>query len=438
MNSDPFSQAQPQPQPSDDPRFGHLGAPRPHDQHEIVGNINASAAEGANDPRIEKIKNMQNARKPQENTDKPSYSFKLIKTDNINAGKMAYFKWGVIMAVIAIIILISVSAAFTQGFLLVKDRFFDGNGSGSNIASAQNGSGQNAGNAQVGVDDPNTPGNEAEPRGSDDGRTVSESSLNFTPLYKVANADQLVKLPVTAKGYYVADIKTGERIMEKGSTDVYPIASVSKLMTAVIAHENMDPQKVVVVSRDSYNAYGAQGELLPGEKIKLGDLMFPLLMESSNDAAEVIAESYGRVDFMSLMNKKSAILGMHDTYFEDPSGLNAKNVSSSEDLFKLLKYIKQEAPGLLDMTRVRQFEILKHKWFNKNRFLNSDIFIGGKNGYIDESLWTTASLFDITMAKGGKRQIGIVLLKSTDREGDAFKLIRFIEKNVYFTETGSF
>lgn len=90
------------------------------------------------------------------------------------------------------------------------------------------------------------------------------------------------------------------------------------------------------------------------------------------------------------------------------------------------------------MTRVREFAILKHKWFNKNRFLNTDIFLGGKNGYIDESRWTTASLFEVTLAKGGKRQIGIVLLKSENREGDATKLIKFLEKNVMHTETGIF
>ncbi len=330
------------------------------------------------------------------------------------------------MGIVIAVILVSVAASVTQGILLVRDRFADPAADRPHIANAGA-----ASSSSVVAD-------ESRQLGSDDGAPATVASLNFTPMYKVANPDLLASITATAKGYYVADIKTGERIMEKNSGEVFPIASVSKLMTAIVAHEHMDPQKVVIVSRDSYNAYGAQGELLPGEKIKLGDLMYPLLMESSNDAAEVIAESYGRPEFMALMNKKSAELGMTDTYYEDPSGLDAKNTSSAEDQFKLLRYIKEKAPFLLDMTRVRQFEILKHKWFNKNRFLNSEIFIGGKNGYIDESLWTTASLFEVTLAKGGKRQIGIVELKSTDREGDAFKIINFLQKNVSYTETGSF
>lgn len=397
---------------SQEPNFAYLGSPREFSQDEIAGNHQAAPSDaGLDSAAIAR---------------RPSSSFRLIKTDTLATGMAAHLKWGLVMGIVIAVILVSVAASVTQGILLVRDRFMGPAADRPHIANAGA-----ASSSSVAAD-------ESRQLGSDDGAPATVASLNFTPMYKVANPDLLASITATAKGYYVADIKTGERIMEKNSGEAFPIASVSKLMTAIVAHEHMDPQKVVVVSRDSYNAYGAQGELLPGEKIKLGDLMYPLLMESSNDAAEVIAESYGRPEFMALMNKKAAELGMTDTYYEDPSGLDAKNTSSAEDQFKLLKYIKEKAPFLLDMTRVRQFEILKHKWFNKNRFLNSEIFIGGKNGYIDESLWTTASLFEVTLAKGGKRQIGIVELKSTDREGDAFKIINFLQKNVSYTETGSF
>ncbi len=407
MNPDPSQNSDPVNDENSSPKFGYFGSPREFSKEEVIGNHAFIAP-------------VQPAPK------RPYSSFKLLKTDTLATGVMAHLKWGLVMGVIIAIILVSVAASATQGALLIRDRF-----ARSNIESQTN-SGDIVSNSS------STNPDESRPLGSDDGSPATVSSLNFVPMYKVANPDLLATVTATAKGYYVADIKTGERIMEKNSDEVFPIASVSKLMTAVIAHENMDPQKVVVVSRDSYNAYGAQGELLPGEKIKLGDLMYPLLMESSNDAAEVIAESYGRVEFMALMNKKAAELGMMDTYYEDPSGLDARNKSSAADQFKLLKYIKDTAPLLLDMTRVRQFAILKHTWFNKNRFLNSEMFIGGKNGYIDESLWTTASLFEVTLAKGGKRQIGIVELYSRDREGDAFKIINFLQKHVSYTETGNF
>ncbi len=389
------------------PQFGYFGSPRAYTPDEVIGRPHPSVTAADIAGAI--------AKKPEK---RPSSSFRLIKTDTLARGIAAHLKWGLVMGVIIAIIIVSVAASVTQVAFLIKDKFSGNESSQKPSALAADA----------------TSTDQSRPLGSDDGALVTVDSLNFTPMYKVGNADLIPKIRATAKGYYVADIKTGEMILEKNSAEIFPIASVSKLMTAVIAHEQMDQQKVVVVSSDSYNAYGAQGELLPGEKIKLGDLMYPLLMESSNDAAEVIAESYGRIEFMALMNKKAVELGMQDTYYEDPSGLDAKNTSSARDQFKLLKYIKTKAPLLLDMTRVRQFAILKHTWFNKNRFLNSEMFVGGKNGYIDESLWTTASLFEVTLARGGKRQIGIVELKSTDREGDAFKLINFLEKNVSYTE----
>ena len=408
-----------------DVRFAHLGAPRAYEVGEVVGNIRSSLP--TKDPLLVHIENKKYTKQP--SSWNPFIALRSLASAPTVA---SYVVWAVLLVVISV----SVMASFTQGILLVKDRFFTSNHSDSQVVGSLD-SASGAMNAASTTGNTLQSGEERQ-LGSDDGDTSSITSLNMIPLYKVANADQIVSLGITAKGYYVADIQSGERIMSKNSTDVFPIASVSKLMTAVIAREKMDLQKVVVVSKDSYNAYGTQGELLPGEKIKLDDLLYPLLMESSNDGAEVIAESYGRVEFLAEMNIKAYALGMTDTYFEDPSGLNPKNVSSSEDLFKLLAYIKKSMPDVYDKTRVREFAILKHKWFNKNRFLNLDIFLGGKNGYIDESRWTTASLFDVTLAKGGKRQIAIVLLKSENREGDATKIINFLQKNVLYTETGVF
>lgn len=402
-------------------QFAHLGAPREYSHDEVVRKIQAGET---NTPLRDALQ-----------SEKPPLSFRYIKTHALNTTPGMYMLYGGIVVVITV----SVMASVTQGILLLKDRLFSRDTVAMNT-DIKNGS--NANNSASNTDSSMQGGalgpNQNEPRGSDDGRLSSESELNFVPMYKVANEDSIANLGITAKGYYVADLKTGERIMAKNANQAYPIASVSKLMTALIAYEKMDLQQVVVVSKDSYNTYGAQGQLLPGEKIKLGDLLYPLLMESSNDGAEVISESYGRENFMLEMNKKAALLGMHDTYYEDPSGLNPKNVSSSEDLFKLVKYIKEHAPVLYDMTRVREFAILKHKWLNQNRLLNSEYFTGGKNGYIDESRWTTASTFDVVMAKGGKRSIAIILLKSENREGDALKLIKFLQKNVYYTETGNF
>ncbi len=362
--------------------------------------------------------------------------FKLIPSTLFLKNSNSSISSTAVYTVLALLVGISVTSFLTQSVLAVKDVVFGPSEVDVQIAQ----------NADVLISTANTvlgssQNNNQEPLGSDDGGTrtsmASASTVgqfNGTNQYQLANETSFPKL--SSRSYLAADLQTGEIILEQNEDLIAPIASVTKLMTALIAKETMNLQKIAIVSRDSYNTYGAQGDLKLGEKIKVYDLMYPLLMESSNDAAEVIADAHdkGHEAFLSLMNKKAVELGMNDTYYEDPSGLNPKNVSSIRDLLKLGMYVHQKHPDLYEMTRVRQYAILKHTWFNQNRFLNYDSFLGGKNGYIDEAKKTTVSLFDVPMARGGKRQVAIVLLKSDDREGDAVKIINFLKKNAFYQE----
>ncbi len=241
-------------------------------------------------------------------------------------------------------------------------------------------------------------------------------------------------LPIlSSRAYLMADLGTGEIILEKNSDTVYPIASVSKLMTAVIATEKMNLSDIAIVSSDATNAYGGQGGLRLGEKIILSDLIYPLLMESSNDAAEVFADHYGRQKFMDEMNKKATSIGMENTYYNDPSGLDPKNSSNPKDLLKLVRYIWKNDPSIFAATRVRQFSIKGHTWSNRNAQLPLAGFVGGKNGFIDQALQTTSSIFEIPTLKGGTRKVVIVILKSNDKNGDVVKLINFLKKSVVYT-----
>ena len=238
---------------------------------------------------------------------------------------------------------------------------------------------------------------------------------------------------LSSRAYMMADLETGEIIIEKNSDTIYPLASVSKLMTAVVATEKMNLNQVAIVSRDASSAYGAQGALKLGEKIILSDLVYPLLMESSNDAAEVFADHFGHQDFMDEMNKKAKALEMYDTYYGDPSGLDPKNTSTPNDLLKLVRYIWKTDPSIFATTRVKQFSIKGHTWYNRNAQLPLAGFVGGKNGFIDQALQTTASIFEIPTLKGGNRKVVIIILKSNDKNGDVNKLIRFLKTSVVYT-----
>ena len=135
--------------------------------------------------------------------------------------------------------------------------------------------------------------------GSDDGNIMGEPPM-FIPSIHFKAKENPSPLKISAESYLVADAETGEVLLEKNADTVHPMASVSKLLTAIVSKDHIDTRHQAVVSKDSYNTYGAEGELSTGEKILVSDLFYPLLMESSNDAAEVLADDYGRDNFLML------------------------------------------------------------------------------------------------------------------------------------------
>ncbi|MFZ2205002.1 MAG: CapA family protein [Minisyncoccia bacterium] len=248
--------------------------------------------------------------------------------------------------------------------------------------------------------------------------------------YFIKDPTELPK--VTAEAFFIGDLDNGEIILEKNKNQKFPIASVSKLMTATISLENLDQDSITQISAQTLATYGKNGNFYLGEKIKMGDLLYPLLLESSNDAAEAIARGSGRETFLQKMNEKAITLGMTSTSFEDPSGLSENNKSTTLDLFKLAKYIKDKEPILFKISTNPSFKNSKHVWFSINQFLHKDGYMGGKSGFIGEAKQTVISTFNLSVSKDESRNIAIVLLRSTDRYKDVESILKYINKNVYY------
>lgn len=236
-----------------------------------------------------------------------------------------------------------------------------------------------------------------------------------------------------AKSLIVADVETGDVIASKNAYQGFPIASITKLMTAVVAEENYKTDDVVTISAEAVKTYGAQGNLKKGDKYTVKDLLCPLLLESSNDAAEALAEYGGRIKFMSAMNTKAQSLGLAHTRFDDPSGLSAKNISASYDLFLLSQYIYNFRSYIFDITTERQHKEGKQTWYNNSRFRNDSFYIGGKNGYTDEARKTQIVLAELPLeGDDGLRTIAIVVLGSANTEADVRAIVKFLTKYVYY------
>ncbi len=250
--------------------------------------------------------------------------------------------------------------------------------------------------------------------------------------YFYTNKDTNGQPKVSAKAFLVGDLNTGEVIISKNQNEKMPIASVSKLMTALVAKEISKEEDTAQVSKGALATYGKNGNLRLGEKIKTTDLLYPLLLESSNDAAEVLAEQFGREDFISKMNQVAEKLKMSKTSYEDPSGLSENNKSTVSDIFKLTGYLMREQPELLKITGTRSYSNAKHNWSNISQFLGKEGYFGGKSGYTDEARQTVVSLFNLPLGESGVRPIAIVLLASPDRKKDVENILNYLKKNIYY------
>ena len=228
--------------------------------------------------------------------------------------------------------------------------------------------------------------------------------------------------------YLIADVESSTVLASSKLHEPAPIASLTKLMTALIAAEYINLDTTVPVTKPTFVQ-----SLIPrlGErnKVSMYSLLQLLLVESSNEAAEVIASQIGQETFVRYMNEKAVSLGLLDTHFADPSGLGASNVSSLHDLLSLTQYIYNNRRFIIELTADQdlptayvsgEFGTLS----NFNKIKDETNFIGGKVGETTAAGQTSISHHKITV-KGTERVIAIILLNSNSRNDDVKELLGY-------------
>lgn len=256
--------------------------------------------------------------------------------------------------------------------------------------------------------------------------------------HKVAMA-QLVpggSLALYSASALVIDQATGEAVLEKKPDAVVPIASISKLMTAMVALDaKPDMHEVISIGEEDVDTLkGTHSRLPVGTTMTRETAMLLALMSSENRAAHAIARHYpgGLPAFVAAMNQKAKALGMTSSNFEEPTGLSHNNVSTAHDLAKMVAAASQypeirtfstTAEARVDLNgRVQDFR-------NTNALVkNGQWEIGvSKTGYIAE-----AGRCLVMQAKLAAKSVVIVLLDSVGkmtRVGDAMRIKRWMEAN---------
>lgn len=233
---------------------------------------------------------------------------------------------------------------------------------------------------------------------------------------------------ISGQGGVIIDIGTGKTLFDESSGEKRPIASLTKIMTAVIAleHGNLD-QEITVSEKAASIGENSMG-LVAGETYTLEELLYGLILHSGNDAAYAIAEGVGGNSrmFTAWMNFKARDLGLKNTRYADPSGLDADNISTPIDLVKLTKYALKN-PTFKKIAATTEKEIYSDEdshyiyLFNQTNLLTTYPGVAGvKTGYTEE-----AGLCLVTYAVNEGHELIGVDLGSNDRKGDMVLMLDY-------------
>ncbi|MGE5386057.1 MAG: D-alanyl-D-alanine endopeptidase, partial [Betaproteobacteria bacterium] len=242
------------------------------------------------------------------------------------------------------------------------------------------------------------------------------------------------RLALASSSAYVVDQASGEALVDKSSETVLPIASISKLMTAmVVLDAKLDMQEVISIGEEEVDTLkGTRSRLAVGTTMSRDTALLLALMSSENRAAHALGRHYpgGLSAFVAAMNQKAQALGMTRTRFEEPTGLSSNNVSTARDLAKMVA-AAAAYPEIRAASTTAEAQIgvrgRVQSFRNTNALVKNDNWeiIVSKTGYISE-----AGRCLVMQAKVASKPVVIVLLDSNGkmtRVGDANRIKRWME-----------
>jgi len=260
-----------------------------------------------------------------------------------------------------------------------------------------------------------------------DGESVTSVLPELTPFREDIGVPSL-----TARAAYVTDLDTGEVVLDRGSTDVLPIASLTKLMTTTVASEVMYLGRSVVIAADMLTDTVQSYPLTVGARYRLFDLLYPALMQSSNGAARALRSFFDEERFVREMNAKAVSLAMDDTTFSDLSGVDGGNVSTLRDMAKLSRYIMEKRGFLFSIARGEEYRVFEDNAFfglrNYNEFVDDPRLVGVKNGESRAAGQTLLTVWRLRDASGYERTLMMGVLGSADREADVENILAWLEE----------
>jgi D-alanyl-D-alanine carboxypeptidase len=255
-------------------------------------------------------------------------------------------------------------------------------------------------------------------------------NINPVPYLKLAYYPE-----VSAEGIYLVDLPSFTPVFERNSYSRFLPASTTKIITALVALDLYKPEQIITVKKTI--SEGRLMGLVVGEKITVENILYGILVHSGNDAAYVLANNYGYVKFVDLMNIKAQSLGMKNSHFSNPNGLDSGTQYSTAFDLSLAGRELLKNPYLSKIVSTKEITIsdIDFKYFhqltNVNKLLGEIQGLGGlKTGYTENAGENLVSFY-----KKNGHQFVIVILKSQDRFNDTRNIVKWIEENISYVNS---
>jgi hypothetical protein len=232
--------------------------------------------------------------------------------------------------------------------------------------------------------------------------------------------------------YLASDLENHFVFTENKSREKHSIASITKLVTALIAVEYINVEREITIDSSMLTKTSIP-RLKEGDNLSVLDLLSFLLLESSNEAALAITAPIGKDQFVKLMNIKSEAIGMKGSSFADTSGVSSANTSTAEDLFLLAKYLYYNRSFVLHMSMNKENRAAygppKYRNLqNLNLIPGITGMLGGKTGLSSSAGDSMLAVFEIEI-DGRKRPVVFIVLGSDNAKNDVENLLQYVENN---------
>jgi len=239
-------------------------------------------------------------------------------------------------------------------------------------------------------------------------------------------------IEIEANSFIAIDLESPEKILaQKNAGAVVSIASLTKLMTALIVSEYLPPEEEIQISKSAVLMEGQMGNLIVGEKISVQNLLKIMLITSSNDATEAFRKTFAEkeLDLVMLMNDKAKQLGLNNTFFSDVSGLDKNTVSTATDMAFFAKKILGNKL-IANITRTVETQVKSIDNVNPHLLNNSNNILGKYSNVLLSKTGTTESAGEcllMVLTIDGKDSVAFIILGSKSRFKEMQSLISWTQ-----------